>query len=1279
MVDAKLQLTIDSSGAQRGADNFVRSSNKIKKSAKDTSKEVKNTGNALSKVQNELRKTASTIAIVDGPLGGVASRFNALATLLGRITPRMIAFTAATIGLSAILRRGLVDFIPFEQAIGRLDSLLISTGINTKLTAEEIDIFAKQLGRATLTSRQAVLDATAAILPFASVTEENFRKVIKSAQDLTEVFGGNLRSNARLLARALEDPAAALTLLERQGINFTKQQKEIIRALVETGQKAIVQQIIFDKLSTTQGAAEAAARTFAGSLDTLGENFTNLGIELVKNGVLIIVLQKAVDGLASLFLTLEENTKIVQAAFIGLLALGLPVIFKTLTVIVNALAAAFLKLALAMLTTPVGILATLIASAVGILIFREEIEKAAENGSKFAKVLQRVIDLLDKLKNIAKRAAVTVANVFEQAVEGILLLTTTDRDLREFIADEVFERNEKRLESFNKNLEALQRFGEVPIPNLRPVTSEADDINKKIAAVLEKFKDLPEELKKAKKEAKKLKKEIDPLEKIFENAARNIQRSFSDTFFEIFRNGKLSFEKLGDSIKDVFARTLAEMATLAIARPIIVPIVQAAGQLFGAQGAAERVTARFGGVGGGGIPSLRGLFGGGAPNVQPGTAGAPAIGTPGFGGAVSGVGGGTGLLGGTTGLLGGILGGTGLGALGGGVLANILGTNETGGAVGGAIGATIGSIVPVIGTVIGGIIGSIAGGLFGPSQRMQISQFTARISQEGLQDIQIQTKRASDEFAKSLLGNIEGFFNNVIETTGAQFKTQPLLVGGTSNIAGTLLELIPDITTGQRIGFQFDPEDPESLQTALGGITVEMLKLANGLEENLKIALQNIVTEGRNAEEIFKDINFALAFDTLDEAPEKLSQIEEELIILNQIFDQATETARRLGLAEEKVTQARKDQIGFVRTEFEKSIQLAITDIIDPTLAALKRLDAEFKLIRADAIALGADLKLVDELLILKIGQALKDQSNLQIQALETQRNELLTTISAFDRFALSLRRFRGDLLLDPELTILSPQERLIEAERQFEEIAEKAIAGDIVALNELQSISRSFLEASRDFFASGEEFGKDFNEVQVALIKAEQASEAQKIVAQQQVTSINQQITVLEQIAQNTKDNLQVSMQSFGNNVELNKKLAAASGFRGDFGEGRFQRFIRSEAATEAQREGARIVLRAIGAAPGFQAGGIANPGLAIVGEQGPELVNFGSQSRVTNATDTSQIFNRNNNSIVFAIERQTVEIIDFKELSKVETKALQDELIVIKEDNERIRFELERAAAKP
>lgn len=97
-------------------------------------------------------------------------------------------------------------------------------------------------------------------------------------------------------------------------------------------------------------------------------------------------------------------------------------------------------------------------------------------------------------------------------------------------------------------------------------------------------------------ELRRLRDESAPLLETFKNAARGIQRGFADAFTSMFSKGKFGFKDMLDTWGDAFARMLGEMATLAIARPVIVPMVSALGAAMGlSAGDIGGVTAQFGG------------------------------------------------------------------------------------------------------------------------------------------------------------------------------------------------------------------------------------------------------------------------------------------------------------------------------------------------------------------------------------------------------------------------------------------------------------------------------------------------------------------------------------------------------------------------------------------------------------------------------------------------------------------------------------------------------------
>lgn len=76
------------------------------------------------------------------------------------------------------------------------------------------------------------------------------------------------------------------------------------------------------------------------------------------------------------------------------------------------------------------------------------------------------------------------------------------------------------------------------------------------------------------------------------------------------------------------------------------------------------------------------------------------------------------------------------------------------------------------------------------------------------------------------------------------------------------------------------------------------------------------------------------------------------------------------------------------------------------------------------------------------------------------------------------LRAFRDSLLLDEQLTTLTPAERMAEALAQYETTRAAAMAGDATALSNFEGVGRSYLEELRSFFGSSEGYTQGFNRV---------------------------------------------------------------------------------------------------------------------------------------------------------------------------------------------------------
>jgi len=238
-----------------------------------TERAVLRAGSATSAIRTQFLATANSIAVLDGPLGGVASRFSAFGVLIGRTG---IAIGGALVGFAAlgtVLNRGIRNLVEWEAQSARINAILTVTGNAAGLTGAQIETMASRIALATLESEQGVRAAAASLLTFRDISSDVFESVLKSATDLAALGFGTVESETKKLAKALEDPAQALTSLSRAGIVFTRQQRAVIISLIESGERAQAMEKILENVrARTQGAAEAAASgTLAGAFDTIGQ------------------------------------------------------------------------------------------------------------------------------------------------------------------------------------------------------------------------------------------------------------------------------------------------------------------------------------------------------------------------------------------------------------------------------------------------------------------------------------------------------------------------------------------------------------------------------------------------------------------------------------------------------------------------------------------------------------------------------------------------------------------------------------------------------------------------------------------------------------------------------------------------------------------------------------------------------------------------------------------------------------------------------------------------
>ena len=270
--------------AQKFKSNIDKSATSLKKLDKSTKKTVK----GASKLQAKMRDTAGTIAAVQGPLGPVAGRLNAIGAIMGRVSIKTMFFTAAFVAAGFALTKLIKNVTAVQTQMLKLEGILKATGGAAGLSLAEIENLSTEIGIATLASTSKVRDAAGIMLTFKSITGDAFKDALRLAQDLAEVGFGDLKMGATQLGKALEDPIIGLGALRRVGVSFTDAQKEMIKVLTMTGRKAEAQRIILDALDQQVGGAGVKAATgLAGAIDSLTESL-DIFFERNKWGVAIV-------------------------------------------------------------------------------------------------------------------------------------------------------------------------------------------------------------------------------------------------------------------------------------------------------------------------------------------------------------------------------------------------------------------------------------------------------------------------------------------------------------------------------------------------------------------------------------------------------------------------------------------------------------------------------------------------------------------------------------------------------------------------------------------------------------------------------------------------------------------------------------------------------------------------------------------------------------------------------------------------------------------------------
>jgi hypothetical protein len=189
----------------------------------------------------------------------------------------------AGVALAGVVKVGgdlVSSFNDSAQYGAALDAVLRSTGGAAGITKDAAVNLSKELEHTTAIGDEAVMSAENMLLTFTNIGKDVFPTATKAAADMATAMNGGavpsaeqMRNQAILLGKALQDPDAGLGALHRVGVNVDELKKKFTDSMpIQEKQKLILQELG----SEFGGQAASQLNTYAGKQAHLKEQIDDV-------------------------------------------------------------------------------------------------------------------------------------------------------------------------------------------------------------------------------------------------------------------------------------------------------------------------------------------------------------------------------------------------------------------------------------------------------------------------------------------------------------------------------------------------------------------------------------------------------------------------------------------------------------------------------------------------------------------------------------------------------------------------------------------------------------------------------------------------------------------------------------------------------------------------------------------------------------------------------------------------------------------------------------------
>lgn len=1000
-----------------------------------------------------------------------------LGDMLLKLGPGGLVAGAAIGGLTALMVEATKAFDEHTVAHAKIQAVLTATSGAVGLTASRIQELAVEIAKTSTVGVSEAENMATELLAMGSVTGEQFEKTIKLAADLGAVFG-SAESATLALGKAMVDPTTGADSLARAHLKLTEAEKDHIKALQDEGDLLGAKAALLAAVEAHVGGAGAGAKAgLAGAMHDLTVSTHEFFVELGNTPL----VGKFADGLEVLAILVDHLSKSMgddsklkqlkaELADPDFVRAAGP---RTVELIQQQIEALQKLVEQKQLNGEYDDL-----TAKHNKVLADDAAKKTDDDKKQLSDLQALADATTKGMEAWQKTD-DLRQKDAQRRGDMIAGLTTEADARSRMADAVTQGG-AAVDALNLQLEIeanLRKLGSDASPaEIQAVIDETTKIHYAADAVRDYNQAKADQAKAedaaaraAEEASKRLQKQLDDEAKAVQKMAVDMGSHVVDALINMVEGAKKPFDALLQYAKHIFEQVVAA----ALLNPIIVPMIVNA----------------IGGIGGGGAAGA--LASGGSIASLAGTSGLVSLGGLSLSGAIDAGGYALGVGGSAS------IGADGLASVTP-YLSSYLGPAAIGGALGYGFGAITGGNKTI--SSIGGTAAGVALALGQP----EIAAAIAAIAAIG-----------------SLI-----------------FKGHP-----SDKLEGDYL----DIASGTQTPYGYTGDkfssDNASQASQLGQSVIGFANIltAGGLHPNFASnARVEVGDRGSPYRVWYGDINGDQQSGQFQSAQEAFQAIAQQIVAsLGTVPADVQKAIDNIDYSNLKAFTDQLNEIAAFHVTLAQ-VHQQLEQIKDPKQAELDALDAQFQPILDEANKLGEDTAEIEELWGLKKKQivdkyasqitttldnttqtvvtAVGDWTQIvgqyydnQMSAIQAQYDAAANLHDAWANVRDSLASTQSGLLVDPNLSPLSLEQRDVEAKNQFDAAFTKAMGGDQNAAASLSELAKAFLTADMAFQHGNQQYADDFSQVMGKLAQAQSFAGAQVTIEQLQLDALTAILKTLQ------------------------------------------------------------------------------------------------------------------------------------------------------------------------